>query len=356
MEIARESLNTLLAGERLGEERALAVMDAVMDGNVPTSQLAGILIALRLLGEGEEEIAGLARAMRRRVERELQPYRTKGFDVLQDRVIDTCGTGGDCAGTFNISTAAALIVAAAGVPVAKHGNRAVSGKAGSADVLEALGIAVDVSPALSFRCLTETGFGFFFAPRCHRAMAHAAPARRELGVPTVFNLLGPLTNPAGARRQLLGINRNARVGLMARVLARLGVQHAWVVHGLDGLDEISLTGPTEVARLKNGVVEETIIDPHDFGFSYCRPEDLQGGDKEHNAAIVQSVLRGVPGPAHDIVVLNAAAALCVAERVNDLSEGIRLAQAMITGGAASRLLARLQRLTNEQTLENQAVG
>ncbi|MDD2421861.1 MAG: anthranilate phosphoribosyltransferase [Heliobacteriaceae bacterium] len=344
-EIVREGLAALLAGERLGEERTEAIMEIVMEGEVPPAQLAGILVALRLTGEGEEEIAGLARAMRCRVGRELQPFMPAGFGRLQDQLVDTCGTGGDGAGTFNISTAAALVVAAAGVPVAKHGNRAVSGRAGSADALEALGVVVDQPPKVAFACLAATGFGFFYAPQCHRAMAHAAPARRDLGVPTVFNLLGPLTNPAGAKRQLLGVNQAGRLTVMARVLARLGADKAWVVHGHGGLDEISLTGPTRVACLEQGQVSSFVLDPRDLGLAYCRPGDLAGGDREVNAGIIAGVLQGERGPQRDTVVLNAAAALYVAGRVADLPAGMAVAREVLDSGRARELLGRVREFT-----------
>ncbi|QGG47725.1 anthranilate phosphoribosyltransferase [Heliorestis convoluta] len=341
-DIARESLLTLLDGELLGEKRAESLMNAVMEGKVPPIQLAGILVALRFMGEREEELTGLARAMRNRVYREMTPFVPANYHEIKDSVVDTCGTGGDGAGTFNISTATAMVVAAAGVPVAKHGNRAVSGKAGSADVLEALGLAVDCSPEKSFQCLMKTGFGFFFAPQCHRAMAHAGPVRRELGVPTLFNLLGPLTNPAGAKRQLVGVNRPERVELMARVLRGLGVTKACVVHGHGGLDELTLTGPSQVAFLKEGEIENTLIDPKDYGFSYCHIEEVTGGTKEENAAILEKIFYGEKGPQRDIVVLNAGATFYVADIVSDLREGIALAEVTIDSGNVIALLQKIR--------------
>ncbi|MBM7865445.1 anthranilate phosphoribosyltransferase [Heliobacterium gestii] len=345
IEIAKHSLQCLLSGERLGEGRAEELMNAVMEGKVPSVQLAALLVALRLTGEGEEEIAGFARSMRSRVGRELAEYIPAGFEAIRMQLVDTCGTGGDGAGTFNISTTAALVVAAAGVPVAKHGNRAMSGRAGSADVLEALGVTVDLSPDHAYRCLMETGFGFFFAPQCHRAMAHAAPTRRELGVPTVFNLLGPLSNPAGAVRQLLGVNSAERVPVIAQVLRRLGATSAWVVHGEDGLDEITLTGPTTVARLNAGEVQVESIDPRAYGFDLCAPDDLKGGDRNENAAITAAILNGEKGHRRHIVILNAAAALCISGKVNRLEEGIALARSIIDGGEAAGLLERVKKVT-----------
>ncbi|MZP28150.1 anthranilate phosphoribosyltransferase [Heliobacterium undosum] len=347
LEIAKHSLQCLLSGERLGEGRAEELMNAVMEGKVPSVQLAALLVALRLTGEGEEEIAGFARAMRSRVGRELAEYVPAEFETTRLQMVDTCGTGGDGAGTFNISTTAALVVAAAGVPVAKHGNRAMSGRAGSADVLEALGVTVDLSPNYSYQCLMQTGFGFFFAPQCHRAMAHAAPTRRELGVPTVFNLLGPLSNPAGAVRQLLGVNSAERVKVIAQVLRRLGVTSAWVVHGQDGLDEISLTTPTTVARLEAGEVHVETLDPRAYGFDCCAPEDLKGGDRDQNAAITEAILKGERGPRRDIVLLNAAAALCVSGKVNGLEQGIALARTVIDSGEALGLLEQVKAFTAE---------
>ncbi|WP_170270114.1 anthranilate phosphoribosyltransferase [Heliorestis acidaminivorans] len=342
VDIGRQSLLTLMDGEPLGESRAEALMSAVMEGQVPTAQLAGILVALHFLGEREEELTGLARAMRNRVYKEMSPFIPESYRDLEDKVVDTCGTGGDGVGTFNISTATALVVAAVGVPVAKHGNRAVSGKAGSADVLEALGLTIDRSPAHAFESLFKTGFGFFFAPQCHRAMAHAAPARKELAVPTAFNLLGPLTNPAGARKQLMGVNKPERVELMARVLRGLGVKRAYVVHGHSGLDELTVTGPSQVAFLNEGHIELSIIDPQDYGFSYCRIEELAGGDKEENANIIEKVFQGQRGPQRDIVLLNTAATLYVADVVEDLHEGIALAQDTIDRGKATELLDKLR--------------
>ncbi|MTV47426.1 anthranilate phosphoribosyltransferase [Heliobacillus mobilis] len=356
LEIARQSLHCLLGGERLGEQRAQMIMEAVMEGQVPSVQLAAILVALRLTGEGEEEIAGFARAMRQRVYSELQEYVPADFETTRSRMVDTCGTGGDGAGTFNISTAAALVVASAGVPVAKHGNRAASGRVGSADVLEALGVVVNLSPAYAYESLRETGFGFFFAPQCHRALAHAAPTRRELGVPTVFNLLGPLTNPAGAPQQLLGVNSAERVKTIADVLNRLGTKKAMIVHGQDGLDEITLTGKTHFASLDEGRVTVDMLDPRDFGFAYCTMDDLKGGDKEENARIVLEVLKGEKGPRRDIVLLNAAAALQVAGKVDSLQAAIHLAQEAVDSGKAMALLNRVSALTTEAARKSQEVS
>ena len=339
-DIARSALSTVMGGGALSEAAMAAVLAAIMDGGVPPELSAGLLCALATRGETVDELTGAASAMRAKVTRVRTPPGAT--------VVDTCGTGGDGAGTFNISTATAFVVAACGVTVAKHGNRAVSSKAGSADVLEALGVDVGASVATVERCLAEIGLGFLFAQRLHPAMKHAAPIRRALGVRTLFNLVGPLTNPAFARRQVMGVFDPARVADLARVLGRLGADWAWVVHGEDGLDELTLTGPTRVAEWRAGEVRTFEVTPEDAGLARCAPADLAGGDAEANAGILRRVLCGEQqGPCRDIVLLNAAAVLVVAERVEDLVEGARMAAASVDDGRAATTLDGLRRITRE---------
>jgi anthranilate phosphoribosyltransferase len=330
-------LGRVAAGQALNEEEAGHAFEIIMSGNATPSQMGGFLMALRVRGETVEEIAGAARVMRR-----------KALPIdAPPGIVDTCGTGGDGSGTYNISTAAALVVAGCGVPVAKHGNRAMSSKSGAADVLAALGVNLDCEMELVRRALWEVGFAFLMAPRHHTAMRNVGPTRVELGTRTVFNLLGPLSNPAGARHQLLGVFAKAWVEPLAQVLKRLGTESAWVVHGSDGLDEITTTGPSTVAQLKDGAVTVFEVDPRDLGLPLARPEDLKGGDGEANAAAIRELLEGAPGPYRDIVLLNAAAALVVAGKAATLAEGVRLAAASLDKGLAARVLDRLVALTNE---------
>lgn len=330
-----EAIRRAVAGEDLGIEEARSVMDLIMTGQATPAQIAAWITALRMKGEAVSEIAGCALSMRTHAHT-IRPR----AEVL----VDTCGTGGDGAGTFNISTAAAFVVAGAGVAVAKHGNRSVSSRCGSADVLEALGIQADLEPELVTRCIDEVGIGFLFAPRFHRAMKHAVGPRREVGIRTIFNLLGPLTNPAGAGVQVLGVYDRNMTEPLAHVLRELGVRSAMVVHGLDGLDELSLSAPTRVSRLQNGQVETFEVAPEDVGLRRCSLEELEGGDAAHNAAIIEAVLRGERGPRRDVVVLNAGAALTAAGAAPDLAAGIALAQESIDSGAAGRILAALREM------------
>ncbi|MCR4418990.1 MAG: anthranilate phosphoribosyltransferase [Clostridia bacterium] len=327
-----DCLARLVEGQDLDEKEAEAAMAAIMEGQATPAQIGAFLAVLRLKGETVAEITGFARAMRARA----LSVRTR-----HPMVVDTCGTGGDGAGTFNISTAAALVVAACGVPVAKHGNRSVSSLCGSADVLEELGIKVDLAPAEVVRCLEEVGFGFFLAPAFHPAMKHAAGPRKELGVRTVFNLLGPLCNPAGAPAQLVGVYDRNLGETVARVLGELGSRHALVVHGSDGLDEVTVTGSTLVAEWKEGRVTSYVFDPADLGIPYARPSDLAGGDARTNAALIRAVLEGEHGPRRRAVVLNAAFALVAAERAGDFREGMALAEAAIDSGRAREKLEEL---------------
>lgn len=325
-------LARVVDGGALSDGEAAAAFEAIMDGRVAPARLAAFLVALRIRGETVAEITAFARVMRARA----TPVRC-GASVI----LDTCGTGGDGAGTFNISTLAAFVAAAAGVVVAKHGNRSASGRCGSADLLEGLGIKVDVPVAAVERCLEEVGIGFLYAPALHEAMRHAAPVRRELGVRTVFNLLGPLINPAGARHQLLGVFDPARLGHVAEVLRALGSERALVVHG-GGLDEITLHATTRFAELRDGRVVLGTLEPEAAGLGRARLEDLAGGDVGRNVSIARRVLDGERGPHRDIVLMNAAAALLVAGRAGDLREGVALAAGAIDSGGSLRVVERLR--------------
>ena len=325
-------LQKLAAREDLTTAEAAAAMAEIMAGRASPALIAGFLVALAMKGERPEEIVGLAATMRS----EAVAFDANGADVF-----DTCGTGGDRAGTFNISSAAALVLAGCGVPVAKHGNRSVSSRCGSADVLEALGVAVTAPPAVAERCLAEAGIAFLFAPTYHPSMRHAGPARRELGLRTAFNLLGPLTNPARPRRQLVGVPRPELTELLARSLQLLGSERAWVVHGADGLDEISLTGHTKVSECRNGTVQTFYVHPADFGLRKVPVSAVAGGDAAENAAMVRQVLDGVTGPLRDVVALNAGAALFIAGRSASVRQGIADAAAAIDSGRARACLDRL---------------
>lgn len=333
----REVLEKLSKSEHLRFEEARAVMEDIMEGRCSEAQIGAFLVALKMKGETEEEIAALAQVMREKASRVRSRY---------ERVVDTCGTGGDGCHTFNVSTAAAFVVAGAGIPVAKHGNRSVSSRCGSADVLEALGVNIDLDAAGAGRCLDEVGIGFLFAPNLHTAMRHVAKPRRELGIRTVFNILGPLANPAFARGQVLGVFRPELTETMARVLARLGVERAFVVHGHDGMDEVSLTGPTLVVELKGGEIRKYTFDPAEYGFTYCSLADLQGGGALENARLLREVLAGRKGPLRDVVLLNAAFGI-MAGGVDDFKEALHLAQESIDKGLAAAKLEHLRRLSQE---------
>jgi anthranilate phosphoribosyltransferase len=313
-------------------DEAAAAMSEIMEGRAQPAQIAGFLVGLGMKGERPAEIVGLAQTMRARAVKLSRSYAP---------VFDTCGTGGDGANTFNVSTVAALVVAGCGVRVAKHGNRSVSSRCGSADLFEALGVNVAAPPEVVERCLDEAGLAFFFAPTFHPSMRHAAQARRDLGVRTAFNLLGPLTNPAGAARQLVGVPRPELTELVARSLGLLGSERAWVVHGADGLDEISTTGYTKVSECRDGAVNTFYVHPSDFGLPKAAPADLKGADAAANAAIARSILAGRPGPARDIVALNAGVALFVAGRADRIADGIAEAGRAIDEGRAQAALERL---------------
>ena len=332
-------LEKLHRRQDLTADEASAAMAEIMDGRAQPAQIAGFLVALGMKGERPGEIVGLARAMRQRATRLSRTYAP---------VFDTCGTGGDRAHTFNVSTVAAIVVAAAGLTVAKHGNRSVSSRCGSADLLEALGVNISAPPDVVERCLAGAGIAFFFAPVFHPSMRHAAPTRKELGIRTAFNLLGPLTNPAGAARQLVGVPKPELTELVARSLALLGSERAWVVHGADGLDEISTTGYTKVSECRDGAVNTFYVHPSDFQLAKAAPTDLRGGDAAENAAIARRVLAGEAGPARDIVLLNAAVSLLIAGEVTTVHDGLGRAARAIDEGAASARLEQLAALSQSE--------
>ena len=322
------TISALLTKRDLSEEEASAAMVEIMEGAATPAQIAGFVIALRAKGESAEEVAGLVRTMRSYAER---------VNVTGD-LLDTCGTGGDRAGTFNVSTAAALVCAGAGVKVAKHGNRAASSRCGSADVLETLGVKIDLPPAGVERCIEAAGIGFCFAPVFHPAMRHAGAPRRELGVATVFNFLGPLTNPAGAKRQALGVSDRSMLDKMVAALALLGSERVVAFHGHAGLDELSTSGPSEVLELREGETHSWTLDPADLDLPAAELSDVAGGSAEDNAAYIRQVLSGEGGPRRDIVVLNAAAGLLAAGRAPDILEGLTQASESIDSGRAQRSL------------------
>ena len=332
-------IEKLTRHEDLTSDEAASAMTDVMEGRAGSAELAGLLIGLAMKGERPAEIVGLARAMRAHAVPLSCPH---------DHVFDTCGTGGDRAGTFNISSCAAIVVAGCGVAVAKHGNRSVSSQCGSADLFEALGVRVAAPPAVVEQCLAEANLGFFFAPTFHPSMRHAAPVRRELGVRTAFNLLGPLTNPAGATRQVVGVPRPELTELIARALLLLGSERAWVVHGADGIDEISTTGYTKVSEARNGSVNTFYLHPADAGIPKASADALKGAAPDENARVVERVLAGEGGPARDVVLLNAGAALLVADKAASLAEGLARAARAIDSGEARRVLDRLIAVSNRE--------
>ncbi|MFC1929631.1 anthranilate phosphoribosyltransferase [Chloroflexota bacterium] len=327
----KEAISYLISGRSLTREEAAAVMEEIMQGEATQAQIGSFITALRMKGETVDEIIGLAKTMR-----------AKAMLVkVSQSVVDTCGTGGDGALTFNISTAAAFVAAGAGLKVAKHGNRAMSSQCGSADVLEALGVKIDLNAEQVQQCLEEVGIGFMFAPVFHPAMKHAAGPRREIGIRTVFNILGPLTNPAGAKAQVLGVADGSLGEKLASVLRGLGCEHALVVHGEDGLDEITITGKTQVSELKNGDIKSYSINPEDLGLSRASPDSLKGGTVEENASILRNAVAGIPGPQYDAVLANAAAVLLAGDKAKTLQEGITLAREVSESGKA---LVKLEQL------------
>lgn len=338
----REAIAKVVKGADLTEVEMVDVMNEVMGGDATSAQIASFITALRIKGETVSEITGAARVMREKAVRVTAEGQV---------VVDTCGTGGDETMTFNISTAAAFVVAGCGITVAKHGNRSVSSKSGSADVLESLGVNIEAGVPVVEACLRDVGIGFMFAPLMHSAMKFAAPVRREIGIRTIFNMLGPLTNPAGAKRHVIGVYAPELTDIFAKVLLNLGSMHAFIVHGLDGLDEITLTGETKVTELKvtelkDGFIRTYRIKPEDFGLKRCAPVDIMGGDSEENARIITDVLNGEKGPARDIVLLNAAAGITVAGKARSLEEGVAIAHGSIDSGEAMKKLKALIAKTN----------
>lgn len=332
----QEAIAALVEGRNLAEEQASAVMEEIMEGAATPAQIASFITAMRIKGETVVEITGCARTMRRKAFR---------LSLPADELVDTCGTGGDGAGTFNISTTAAFVAAGAGLRVVKHGNRSVSSPCGSADLMQALGIRIDLEPSQVQRCVEEVGLGFLFAPTFHPAMKHAAAPRREIGIRTIFNLLGPLTNPAGAAAQVVGVYRAELTEVVAHVLRNLGCRHVLVVHGEDGLDEITVTGPTQISELAGGEVCTCRFDPIDLGLPRRSPQEIHGGDAAENARISREVLQRRAGAPREIVLLNAAAALIAGERAKNWTEGLSLAAQSIDSGAALRKVEALRELS-----------
>jgi anthranilate phosphoribosyltransferase len=334
----REALQRIIEHREIFHDEMVSLMRQIMSGEVSSVMIAAIITGLRVKKETIGEIAGSAVVMRELATR---------VDVPDDgKLVDTCGTGGDGAHSFNISTTAAFVAAAAGAKIAKHGGRSVSSQSGSADVLEALGVSINLSPEETARCISDVGFGFMFAPSYHNAMKHAAPVRKELGVRTLFNILGPLTNPAGAKQQLMGVFHADLVGIQARVLQRLGSRRAMVVHGEDGLDEITITGNTKVAELKDGEVNEYLIHPHQFGLDTASLPDIYAATVEQSRDMLLGVLDNRPGAARDIVLMNAGAAIYLAGQAASMEDGVQTAARVIASGAAKEKLGQLVRMSN----------
>lgn len=336
-------LDDIADGKHLSVADAGRVFQIIMNGGATPAQIAATLIGMRINGETADEISGAAMALRQKAKKVQVP------DEMREVIIDTCGTGGDGKGTYNISTAVAFVVAGAGVPVAKHGNKAVSSKSGSADVLRALGVNIDMDEELAVECLRQAGICFMMAPRFHSAMRHVAPVRQELAMRTIFNLLGPLINPAMPERQLLGVYDEKWVEPLAHVLSNLGSRHAWVVHGSDGMDEITIMGETVAAELKDGEVRSFVIKPEEFGIEIPEDEDaLIGGNEIENSRAIKSLFAGEQGPYHDIVAINAGAALVVGGKAQNLKEGIKIACTAIDNGNAKAALAKLVEVSNSR--------
>jgi anthranilate phosphoribosyltransferase len=334
----KEAISSLIESKDLTREEMVGVMNEIMTGNATPAQIGGFLTALRLKGETVEEITGAALVMRQKATR---------IEVNKDIIVDTCGTGGDRPNTFNISTIAAFVVAGCGLPVAKHGNRAVSSQCGSADLLEGLGVNLDVAKETVQKCIEAIGIGFLFAPLLHGAMKYAIGPRKEMGIRTIFNILGPLTNPAGAQAQVLGVYSDELTRTIAGVLANLGSKHALVVHGQDGLDEITTTSLTRISELKRGKITTYSIKPEDFGILRAKLADIAGGDVAQNVKIAQDVLGGKKGPRRDIVLLNASAAIVAGGKATNLPEGIKLAEDSIDSGEAKKKLELLKKYSRQ---------
>ncbi len=333
--------------QSLSRDDARAVMAEILSGNGTDAQIAGFLVALHMKGETVEEIVGFAEAIRAAA---ISPFTRQQStvdvsDTGRDGLVDTCGTGGDASGTFNISTAAAFVAAGAGIRIAKHGNRSLTSKCGSADVMEALGVNINLPPDRLEACLTQTGMAFLYAPAMHSAMKHVQTARRELRIRTVFNLLGPLTNPAGASAQVVGVYSLELVEKLAEALSMLGLQRAMVVHGLDGLDEITITGPTRIAELRNGIVRTNEVTPEEFGIQRANIREISGGDAAENANIIRDILNGKKSARRDVVLLNASAALVVAGKAENLQRGMSMATQSIDSGSSKAKLEALVEFT-----------
>lgn len=348
----KQAIQKVVSRSDLSEKEMESAMEVIMTGQATPAQIGAFITALRLKGETIEEITGAARVMRRKATR----IRVKDDQINIDRdeinldletIIDTCGTGGDGTNTFNVSTTTAFVVAGCGLRVAKHGNRSVSSLCGSADVIESLGVNLDVPPAVVEKCLNQVGIGFLYAPALHGAMKHAIGPRREIGIRTIFNILGPLTNPAGANVQVLGVYEKDLTPVLAEVLGKLGSRSAFVVYGEGSLDEISIAGKTQLSELKDGRVDTYTIEPEDFGLPRANLDDIRGGDAQENAGIILSVLKGEPGARRDIVLLNAAAALLAAGRATDFPDGITQAAEAIDSGRALEKLEGMKKITNE---------
>jgi anthranilate phosphoribosyltransferase len=346
----KAAIGKIVLQQDLTEAEMVEVMNQVMGGEATPAQVGAFITALRMKGESIEEIVGAARVMRDhatpiRVGKAIDIDREE-INLDRETILDTCGTGGSGTKSFNISTTVAFVVSACGVKVAKHGNRSISSACGSADVLEELGVNLNVTPQQVETCINEIGVGFLFAPALHGAMKHAIGPRREIGIRTIFNILGPLTNPAGADRQVLGVYDESLVEVLARVLVKLGCRRGFVVHGMDGMDEVTLTGPTRIGAICDGAVSLSTIEPEDFGLRRCSLADLQGGDASANAAIVRDILEGHPGPKREVVLLNAAYALVAAGLAKDIEAGLVRARGVIDDGLAMAKLKGLVALTN----------
>jgi len=329
MTVMKKALACLVNRQDLSEEEMMAVMEEIMSGACTPAQIGAFITALRMKGESVAEITGAARVMREKATQ---------IKVEAEIVVDTCGTGGDASNTFNVSTTAAFVIAAGGVKVAKHGNRAVSSRCGSADILEALGANLELSPALLAAAIGEVGFGFLFAPKLHLAMKHAIGPRREIGLRTIFNILGPLTNPARANVQVLGVYDGKLTNTLATVLKNLGSKAAMVVFGEGGFDELSIVGPTRVSELRGGAVRDYVVQPEDFGLKRATPAEIIGGDAAKNVQIVRSIFAGEKSACRDMVVLNAAAALAISGKARDMPEGVKMSEELVDSGAAGKKL------------------
>jgi anthranilate phosphoribosyltransferase len=342
----QEAIKRVVDRVSLSAEEAESVSDQIMTGECTDAQIAALLTALRMKGETADELTGFARAMRKRAAMAQLPPRPVLASTESETLLDTCGTGGDMSGSFNISTATAFVVAGVGVRVAKHGNRSVSSRCGSADVVEALGVKIELSPERMLQCIDEVGIGFLHAPLLHDAMRYVAAARRQMGIRTIFNMLGPLTNPAGANAQLIGVYAPQLTELLAEVLRKLGTKRALVVHGSDGMDEITISGSSKVTELRDEKLSTYSVRPEDFGLSPAPLKEIQGGDAQQNAQIILRVLSGEVGPTRDVVLMNAAAALLASSKISNFQEGVQLARDAIDSGRAIAKLRHLIEFTN----------